>query len=268
MPRKAKAKAKAESFDVEKIVGKRYEGGRNEYRVRWKGFAEGDDTWEPVANLDSAGVAIKAYEQSQASSDQLRPGDVVEVDRKFAVGDGGRGTIVSEDAEGNYVVKYAGGGPQEKGVPLAALTRPDASASEESGGRRSRRSSIAEPKARPTASPAISPPASATSTSPPTTGTESKPLKISSARARIGQSVEVCRRDFPALFERCKLNGLCCGQVEFQGLGCFMGKVTGVKKRSFMVHFDCDGTDAEVVIGKHRYRICRSLAEVAERSPR
>jgi len=199
---------------------------------------------------------------------QLRPGDVVDVDRKFAVGDGGRGTIVSEDAEGNYVVKYAGGGPQEKGVPLAALTRPDASASEESGGRRSRRSSIAEPKARPTASPAISPPASASSVSPPTTGTESKPLKISSARARIGQSVEVCRRDFPAFFEKCKLNGLCCGQVEFQGLGCFMGKVTGVKKRSFMVHFDCDGTDAEVVIGKHRYRICRSLAEVAERSPR
>ena len=56
--------------------------------------------------------------------------------------------------------------------------------------------------------------------------------------------------------------------MEFQGLGCFMGKVTGVKKRSFMVHFDCDGTDAEVVIGKHRYRICRSLAEVAARSPR
>ena len=213
MPRKAKAKAKAESFDVEKIVGKRYEGGRNEYRVRWKGFAEDDDTWEPVANLDDAGVAIKEYGQSQASvlaastapspaaAPQLRPGDVVDVDRKFAVGDGGRGTIVSEDAEGNYVVKYAGGGPQEKGVPPAALSRPDASASEESGGRRSRRNSIAEPRARPAASPAISPPASATSISPPATGTESKPLKISSARARIGQSVEVCRRDSPASFE-------------------------------------------------------------------
>ena len=205
--------AAAESFEVEKIVGKRCKGGRNEYRVRWKGFAEDDDTWEPVANLDDAGVAIREYEQSQASvlaastapspaaAPQLRPGDVVDIDRKFAVGDGGRGTIVSEDAEGNYVVKYAGGGPQEKGVPPAALTRPDASASEESGGRRSRRSSIAEPRARPTASPAISPPASATSMSPPATGTESKPLKISSARARIGQSVEVCRRDSPASFE-------------------------------------------------------------------
>ena len=240
MPRKAKAKAKAESFDVEKIVGKRYEGGRNEYRVRWKGFAEGDDTWEPVGHLDSAGVAIKEYEQSQASSlaaitapspaaapaaapavaaprsgslGQLRPGDVVDVDRKFAVGDGGRGTIVSEDAEGNYVVKYAGGGPQEKGVPLAALTRPDASASEESGGRRSRRSSIAEPKARPTASPAISPPASASSVSPPTTGTESKPLKISSARARIGQSVEVCRRDFPEFLK--SVNSMVCAVVRW-----------------------------------------------------
>ena len=46
---------------------------------------------------------------------------MVDVDRKFAVGDGGRGTIVSQDADGNYVIKYAGGGPQEKGVPLAAL---------------------------------------------------------------------------------------------------------------------------------------------------
>ena len=68
MPRKAKAKAKAkaESFDVEKIVGKRYEGGRNEYRVRWKGFAEDDDTWEPVANLGGADGAIEEYEQSLA----------------------------------------------------------------------------------------------------------------------------------------------------------------------------------------------------------
>ena len=71
------------------------------------------------------GVPARAAAPTPASRERLKPGDVVDVDRKFAVGDGGRGTIVSEDAEGNYVVKYAGGGPQEKGVPLAALTRPD-----------------------------------------------------------------------------------------------------------------------------------------------
>ena len=42
-------------YEVECIVDKRKCNGRTEYKVRWKGCSEGDDTWEPEENLcDSA----------------------------------------------------------------------------------------------------------------------------------------------------------------------------------------------------------------------
>jgi hypothetical protein len=43
--------------------------------------------------------------------------------------------------------------------------------------------------------------------------------------------------------------------VEFDGGTTYEGAVTQVRKRSFTVHFECDGTDALVHVSKHRYRI-------------
>ena len=82
---------------------------------------------------DGAGVPARAAAAAPtpASRERLKPGDTVDVDRKFAVGDGGRGTIVSEDEYGMFVIKPAGGGPQEKGVPAHALTRIDAPMAQE-----------------------------------------------------------------------------------------------------------------------------------------
>eukprot|EP01047_Picozoa_sp_COSAG01_P128455 COSAG01_NODE_57813_length_310_cov_0.293839_1_plen_68_part_01 len=45
---------------------------------------------------------------------------------------------------------------------------------------------------------------------------------------------------------------LCCGQVEFQGLGCFMGKVTGVLLRICLVPFACLGPDVVAFTGLFR----------------
>jgi Chromo (CHRromatin Organisation MOdifier) domain len=41
-----------DEFEVEAIVGKRVSpSGKTEYRVRWTGYTENDDTWEETTNL-------------------------------------------------------------------------------------------------------------------------------------------------------------------------------------------------------------------------
>jgi hypothetical protein len=54
-------KAKPENeYEVESIIERRQQDGFvPEYRVRWKGYGEADDTWEPMSNL-SAKIKVKA----------------------------------------------------------------------------------------------------------------------------------------------------------------------------------------------------------------
>lgn len=57
-----------EDYEVDRIVGKRKRASTLEYRVRWKGYGESDDTWEPLSHLDNASAKIKAFEQAKALS--------------------------------------------------------------------------------------------------------------------------------------------------------------------------------------------------------
>jgi chromobox protein 1 len=50
-PENRKAEAAHEEYEVESILAKRVTKNRTEYLVKWKGYEEDENTWEPVANL-------------------------------------------------------------------------------------------------------------------------------------------------------------------------------------------------------------------------
>ena len=66
---RAPKKQKNRQWVVEKVVDKRttaVKGRRHplvEYRVRWSGYTEADDSWEPEANLGDANLAIENFEK-------------------------------------------------------------------------------------------------------------------------------------------------------------------------------------------------------------
>jgi hypothetical protein len=56
-----------DAWYVERIVDKRKKGKLIEYLVKWEGYDEWENTWEPIGNLKQASDAIQAYEQSISS---------------------------------------------------------------------------------------------------------------------------------------------------------------------------------------------------------
>jgi Chromo (CHRromatin Organisation MOdifier) domain len=52
-------------YEVEKIVGKRKRQGRTEYLIKWTGYSESDDTWEPTQNLNCP-EKVQGHEDRQA----------------------------------------------------------------------------------------------------------------------------------------------------------------------------------------------------------
>ena len=77
-----------EKYEVEAIRGSRIVRGKKEYHVKWKGYKESENTWEPAENLETCKNLVKEFEENNKDKGKER-----EVKRKD------RSKIVNESDE-------------------------------------------------------------------------------------------------------------------------------------------------------------------------
>ena len=62
--------SEGEYYNIEKILDRKYNGGKLVYKIKWEGYPLSESTWEPMKNLESAKEMVEEYNRTHPINSQ------------------------------------------------------------------------------------------------------------------------------------------------------------------------------------------------------